>query len=762
MSLLVTRKFSFQTGACPDGALAVIRFTGRVALSASYEFEIILAGAAPEVEPAELLRHPARLVIHREAGGDVAYPGIVVRAALEREVDGISIYRLHLAPRLAWLDLSRHNQVFLNQSVPDFLAAVLRDGGLTAADYDFRLQGDYEPVEYVCQYGESHLQFVQRWAEREGIGYFFDTSGDAERVVFTDTRLAHVPPPQGDTLTYAPPSGLEASHLDEAVQRFVHRRNQLPAQVHLRDYNYRAPGLELAATAPVDSRGRGVRYFYGEHFRTPADGQRLARIRADSLLCCRDLFLGESTVPYMSPGFTFTLERHYRDSLNGRYLTIGMEIEGNQAGCLTTGLRQALSEREGAASFRNRFTAIPADVQFRPECRTPRPVIHGTLPARVDAAGSGRYAELDNQGRYTVVMPFDESGRGGGKASCRLRLAQPYGGPREGMHCPLHKGAEVVVGFVAGDPDRPVLLGAIPNAESPSPVTAANATRSILRTGSGNKVQLEDLKDKAHIVLHVPSQGVWMRLGAPNDPSWDNFKETLKKWGEDPKFIYDLLPELKEKGLTVEAGVSLTIHAGSENQVVAGENLLVVIIAEEKINLIEWLEFFAGWRQFLYFGLRSEFGFHRLDFVGLHTKLSAEETKLKGLGTTTALNRTGLQRVEERIAGVDAKVQGADQQIRNVTEATNATDVQMGGVRDEMAQKMQAIETMRTQVHTLSQEADQLSAEAAGIRDAVAATIVEARDLNAATAGLHTQMSDVETAAMQLAMVTGPVVMDGD
>ena len=126
-------------------------------------------------------------------------------------MDGYAFYRARLVPKFWWLAVIQNNQVFLGETVPEFVEAILKDGGLfSGIDYEFRLQGAYEPVEYVCQYGETHLNFLSRWCERDGIYYYFEQTEQGEKVIFTDTKIAHVDSPLGAALVYSPPSGLEA------------------------------------------------------------------------------------------------------------------------------------------------------------------------------------------------------------------------------------------------------------------------------------------------------------------------------------------------------------------------------------------------------------------------------------------------------------------------------------------------------------------------------------------------------------------------
>ncbi|MCK5195997.1 MAG: type VI secretion system tip protein VgrG, partial [Desulfobulbaceae bacterium] len=259
-------------------------------------------------------------------------------------------------------------------------------------------------------------------------------------------------------------------------------------------------------------------HIYGEHFRTPEEGQELARIRAEELLCHEKLFHGESTIPFLRPGYLFELQNHYRDSFNQQYLTIELGHEGSQVGYLLAGIQEGLAKVEGQPYYRNSFVTIPSDVQYRHPKTTEKPSFNGTINARIDAEGTGEYAELDDQGRYKVRLPFDLSGRNDGRASHWLRMAQPYAGTGHGMHFPLHKGTEVLLTFVEGDPDRPIIASAIPNPETASPVTAANQSESVIQTGGNNKIRIEDLAGSERIIMETPAADSWMRMGTPNDP----------------------------------------------------------------------------------------------------------------------------------------------------------------------------------------------------------------------------------------------------
>jgi type VI secretion system VgrG family protein len=517
MTYLTSKKFDFRSSALPEDKFGVVHFKGFEGFSTPYEFEIMLVSSDPDIDMTKVLQNPAVFTIVRP-DGDILFQGILASFDLLHAVDEHVFYRAVLVPRLWWLSLTQHNQIFLDKTVPEIIGEVLEDGGLTTDDYEFRLQNEWPTWEYVCQYRESHLNFVSRWMEREGMYYFFEQTEKGEKLIITDTNMSHTPMAEGKTMSYSPPSGMEEAHREEVISAIVCKQKLLPAKLHVNDYNYRKPSLSLSAEAEVLDRGRGEVHLYGEHFRTPEEGQELARIRAEELLSHEKRFHGESTIPYLRPGYLFDLEEHFRDSLNQQYLTIELEHEGNQTGFLLAGIQKGLAEVEAQPYYRNSFVAIPSDVQYRHPKTTEKPSFNGTINARIDAEGSGIYAELDGHGRYKVKLPFDASGRNDGHASHWLRMAQPYAGTDHGMHFPLHKGTEVLLTFVEGDPDRPIIAAAVPNPGTSSPVTAENQTQSVIQSAGQNKIHMEDLAGKERILMQSPKAGSWVRIGAPNDP----------------------------------------------------------------------------------------------------------------------------------------------------------------------------------------------------------------------------------------------------
>ncbi len=530
MAMEDTKRFTFVSRGLPEDTFAVVKFKGMEGISRLYEFDITLASEDPDIDLKQVLQSPATLAILGE-DKDLPIHGILAQFEQLHEIKGYYSYRALLVPRLWQADLYRENQLFLDQTVPDIIQEIMRQTGLTTQDFELKLTKKYPQWEYICQYRETDFDFISRWMEREGIYYFFEQGEEGEKLIITDSSTAHSDIPNNATICYFPLSGLLPG--EEITKTFICRQKRLPNKVILEDYNYRKPSLDLTAEAEVDPNGRGNVYFYGEHFKTPEEGQELAKIRTEEIKCGETIFHGEATAPNLCPGFFCEIDRHYREACNRKYLIVEVEHEGSQTGPFGGGVGEGSSEDEQKPTYVNRFTAIPADVQFRPERKTPKSRFYGTMNATIDAAGIGQYAELDDEGRYKVRLPFDQSDTGEGKASRWIRMSQPYAGTDHGMHFPLHKGTEVLLTFVDGDPDRPIISGAVPNPEKPSVIKNQNQSMAAITTAGQNKIHFEDLEGKQRILFKTPTANSWIRVGSHNDPPALDASQGIDLDGDD-------------------------------------------------------------------------------------------------------------------------------------------------------------------------------------------------------------------------------------
>ncbi|TDV28732.1 type VI secretion system secreted protein VgrG [Paraburkholderia caballeronis] len=554
---LANRRFEFTSAAFGDDKFAVVEMEGFEAVSRPFRFTLTLVSGDASIDFDTMLNHPATFAIYGPDGTmRTPYHGVLAEFEQLHRADGYVFYRAVLVPRLWRLSLYRISEVYLNeQTIPTILEGVLKNGRLTSADYAFRLTGSYRPRSFVCQFEETYLDFVSRWMEKEGLYYHFDHSGDAEKLIVLDDRIMH--DANALPLSYRPDDSLDTGAAADSVRNLVYRQKPLPREVVLLDYNYRKATLPLKASAAVSETGIGEVMLYGENFRDLAEGERYAKLRAQEIVCGGKVFSGDGTAVGVRSGYRMRLAHHYRESFNGDYLVTEVHHEGSQAGALLSGVSSA---RGGEIVYRNSFRAIPAEVQYRAERVTAKPRVAGTMNATIDSEGSGQYADLDEYGQYKVQLPFDKTDKNANKGSARLRMATPYAGADHGMHFPLHKDAEVLLSFIDGDPDQPVIVGSLPNSENANVVTQNNAHENRIKSAGGNQIYLGDSKDKEVMWLHSPYHNSTIGIGSI-----------------DPNGGGSLMTTTAGNSESVSLGVSNSVAIGPSNKVTVGpSNALTV------------------------------------------------------------------------------------------------------------------------------------------------------------------------------------------
>lgn len=498
----------------------VAGFRGTEAISRPYQIEIfLLLGADGEdLDLADAIGAKAKLVIDQAKDGmpPFIFAGVIASIELMHEYAQRSLVRAVLVPRLWQLGLSRHSRIFTKVKITDAITAILEDNSFGADDYELRL-GSYDTEEHICQYRESDLDFISRWMEREGIYYFFEHSDDGEKLILCDDKT-YDEDAAGRPVRFSPQLGQDTS-AGASLRTFTCRHSTIPTTVKLHDYDYARPNLAITGTARVAQNGAGEVSLYGDHrFFSPAGGQRLAKLRAEEMLTSQVVFHGTGARFHLRAGYTFELEEHPRAAFNALYLATEVHHYGNQSAGLEQ-YKQLLGLTHDEAYFVD-LRAIPAETQFRPALVTAWPRIHGYENGVVDGPANSTYAQIDDQGRYKVKFKFDESDLKSGNASTYVRMMQPHGGTSEGFHFPLRKGTEVLFAFLDGDPDRPVIVGVVPTAVTPSPVVASNHTQNIIQTGSENYIVLEDKSGAQFINIYCPTSvtNFYMGVSRPVGP----------------------------------------------------------------------------------------------------------------------------------------------------------------------------------------------------------------------------------------------------
>jgi len=556
-----TNVVHFHSGAVADDTLLPTDVSGEERISGLYRFDIDLVSKKADADYAALLSKPAWLGLKapvklRDGGGAsrlLKIHGTLAHVRQEDKIQEWTRYRAVLVPRLWKLTLSHQSRIFLEKSVKDVLEEVLKGAGLGSSDYELKLNATYPKREYIVQYQESDFAFLSRLMEHEGIFYFFEQGEDAEKVILTDGTSGYAALPGEAKVPYRPggqasgrvaEEGADDWFKEEAILQAVAEQSVIPKEVVLKDYNYRTPSTELKVTEPVLSDGVGTVYQYAAHFKDSGEGKQYAKVRAEEFKCRRKTLAGRSDQKAFRAGFKFTLSEHYRSDLNVEYVLVAVRHR----------VQQSLGVRPSAATgstYHNEFLAIPAAETFRPERTTPRPRITGVMHGKVDAGGDGKYAEVDDQGRYKVTVPFDLSGKKDGQASRFVRMAQPYGGATFGFHSPLHKNSEVILSHVDGDPDRPILQQFVPNPEHPSVITSSNQTQCDWKSCGNNEIRFEDQEGSEQIYVH--GQKDW-EIMIENDKN-----QTI---GHD-------------ETLTVKRNRTKTVDEDQSNEIIGNEKILV-------------------------------------------------------------------------------------------------------------------------------------------------------------------------------------------
>ncbi|MDR2422786.1 MAG: type VI secretion system tip protein VgrG [Deltaproteobacteria bacterium] len=501
--------FAFSFNKAPFDALKphVAGFKGSGALNRLFSFNVTLLLENQELENLDveaLMGSPASLEIidnrRQEAAGEgqsdgqplsyrVKWSGVVASMEIGDETRESSFVEVQLTSALAPLKTLVQNRIHLNCNSIAVVEESLLLGGIGAQSFDFgAIERDQRPIrDFVFQYDEDLLTFTQRILEREGLALYHDQRGDGEILKLAEkpADFLEIVDENGTplTLTRARVSGLTVSGSANPVYRFRAKTKIPPAKLLLKDYNWQQPALPLSISVEVSPKGHGEVYLFGENFEDETEGLRLANIRKEEFLAGASVYSGETRLPGLLPGHVFALSDETTSMFNGRYLVVAFEAEGRQAGA-PINFPEASPGGEGTF-FRHEFVCQKAETPFRPARITPIKKIAGSITAWIDGAGSGDKPEMDLHGRYKVLLPLDVSGRGGGKASAWIRQAQPSVGGGYGQSFPLHPGVEVLLTFIDGNPDRPLISAAVPNGETGATINAALPEAAGFATKSG-------------------------------------------------------------------------------------------------------------------------------------------------------------------------------------------------------------------------------------------------------------------------------------
>ncbi len=475
-------------------------------MSQPFHCEVALLSDSGDLDPDRFLGKPLSVSLATTGTTPMRYfHGVVTEFEQTGYNDRFHEYRALMRPWFWLLTRMADCRVFQNRSVPEIFKDVCHQAGFE--DTDVRL-GSYQQLEYCVQYRETDFNFLSRLLEKEGIFYFFEHSADKHIMVLADDVGDCKSVAGYDSVPFYPATAQggpprERDHL----QSWSVQKSFLPATFSSRDYNYQRPAPIPEGTSSIsrsyDNSAYQIYDFPAEaSVLTGAGVERVAKIRVQELQVPQMVARGSGDAAGLATGHVFKLTGHPRDSLDMQYLITSTSLE------LSSAAYHAGAEG-GETQFSIAVTAVDAREAYRPARVTPKPMIHGTQTAVV-VGPKGDEIHTDDLARIRVQFHWDRHGKQDEKSSCFVRVGQIWAGKSFGAIYIPRIGQEVIVSFMEGDPDRPIVIGSVYNGSALAPYTLpANKTRSgILSRSSpegtaGNELRFEDAKGSEEVFLHA-------------------------------------------------------------------------------------------------------------------------------------------------------------------------------------------------------------------------------------------------------------------
>ena len=571
------------TGGSLGGDLLPVALRLTEGLSQVYTLDLEAVSGDRTLDLGQLLGQPVTVTLNREDSAGRQYSGVVVSAEALGAERGYGLYRMEIRPFLWFLTRHEDCRIFQDKTVLEIIRQVLADLGY-GARLDDRTTDTY-PVRTLCvQYRETDLDFLNRLMEEEGIYYFFDHGASGEKMVLADSSNAHKPLQGGDTLAFR---DLTTRAQKDFVQAFDEIGRAVSGKVTLRDFDFENPGSNLTTLKALPQGSHTDKdievYDYPGHYSKTDAGDRYSRIRMEALAAPHKTWAGQANIGQMTCGGRFCLDRHDRAAASDMFVLseveqvyVVSEAFDPTHGSALAGQRRIAGTGAGSEDqLQVSFRAIPAAIPYRSPRRTRWPRIPGVQTAIVTGP-AGEEIHTDKYGRVRLQFHWDRLGRKDETATAWVRCMTPWAGKTWGMiHVP-RIGQEVVVQFEEGDPDRPLVVGMLYNADNMPPwALDANKTQAGIKTnstkggGGFNELMFEDRKG-AELV----------RLQAEKD-----FRQIVKN-----NATITVGAEKKDDGnmtLTVQNNLTETVVAGDHTFTVSKGNQIMEVTEGDQFETVK-------------------------------------------------------------------------------------------------------------------------------------------------------------------------------
>jgi type VI secretion system secreted protein VgrG len=461
-------------------------FAGREAISELFRFNLRMRSANTALDATQVVGKTATVMLQQPTGPQRFFSGIVTRFANTGADVNYGYYTAELAPRLWLLTLGRDRVIFQNLSALDIIQQVLSTFQVTV---QLSTSGTYTVRDYCVQYDESAFQFISRLMEEEGIFYFFTFADGTHTMVLADSPAAHQPGTNSAQLYFS--SDSTAHGQVERIGEFEMALGLVESAHVVADYDYTTATTSQASSTTSGGTATGSRYTFPGKYASAADGTRIAGVRLAAQQMEQQAGRGLSYCYSLTSGTSFTLSGHANTALNVSYVV------------------RAVTHSASNDTYSNGFEVFPSAVPFRAPLVTPRPLVAGTHTAQV-VGSSGEEIWTDAYGRIKVKFHWDRTTTADQNSSCWVRVSQASAGQGWGHLVLPRVGQEVVVSYVDGDPDRPLVTGSVYNKQGTVPVTLPdNQTQSVMRSRSskngtaGNEIRMEDKLNSEELYVHA-------------------------------------------------------------------------------------------------------------------------------------------------------------------------------------------------------------------------------------------------------------------
>ena len=487
-----------------DDVLLIDRFIGTEHLGKPFEYELELLSESREVDVKKVLGTNATVSLVLPNNEKRYFNGFVSRF----EQTGVDVdhchFRATLVPWLWFLTRTSNCRIFQDMAVPDIIKQVFRDYGYS--DFEDGLSEDYREWEYCAQYRESAFHFVSRLMEQEGIYYFFKHEDGIHKLVLADSMSNHDDYSGYDQIKYLTPKN--KPNLEEYISSWSVRHEVRSGEYRVTDYNFKTPGTPLLTSSQIDrehSASDFEMYDYPGEFEKYGESESFSKRRIQELQADFEVASGDSNARGISCGSTFKFTDYLQESQCKKYLftSVRYDIRSNVLHDQST----------GDETYSCHFTAIDHEGQFRSPRITPTPIVSGPDTAVVVGNESDK-VHADEYGRVKIQFHWDREGKHDANSSCWVRVSQNWAGKSWGGMFIPHVGQEVIVEFLNGDPDRPIITGRVYNADNmPPEKLPGNKHKSVLRDDYGNEMIFDATPDDEHIRIYSPHHQSGLILG---------------------------------------------------------------------------------------------------------------------------------------------------------------------------------------------------------------------------------------------------------